>query len=124
MKSSNMLRRLIIVGTALFLLLSPIAGSRVLGKGKSTEPDAAYIHSVEQEYVLAIRESLTEMGYTNAGVTLTKISEDGFTHYTVTIHHRRIDRMDETGRQALTDVLLLEQMDLEHCSVGIQYLEY
>ncbi len=49
---------------------------------------------------------LSQEGFANCGVTLTRVIDaDGEREYTFTIHHNRIDRMDEEERQALREEL-------------------
>lgn len=58
----------------------------------------------EREAVLLAdtREYLSDAGFCNSGVTLNRVvDEEGVRSYTFTIHHRRIDCMDEAGRQRL-----------------------
>ena len=53
------------------------------------------------------REFLTEEGFLNSGVMLTKVVDaDGSREYTLTVHHGRIDEMTEEERE-----ILLEKME-------------
>ena len=61
-----------------------------------------YYHDMEKEYVKQTRDRLNVLGYENAGVSMTMITnEDGSHEYTVSIHHARIDAMDETRQEIL-----------------------
>lgn len=54
------------------------------------------------------REYLSDAGFLNSGVTLSRtVDAEGNRSYTFTIHHRKIDCMDEKGRQALGEKLLV-----------------
>lgn len=56
----------------------------------------------EAELLADTREYLSDAGFRNSGVTLNRtVDEEGTRSYTFTIHHRRIDCMDESGRQKL-----------------------
>lgn len=63
----------------------------------------------EREAVLLAdtREYLSDAGFLNSGVTLSRtVDAEGNRSYTFTIHHRKIDCMDESERQALGEKLL------------------
>lgn len=60
----------------------------------------------EAQLVTDTRAYLNGGGFRNSGVNLTRIvSPEGGRSYTFTIHHRRIDRMEEAGRQKLKEDL-------------------
>ena len=53
------------------------------------------------------RQYLNEAGFRDSGVTLSRtVDAEGNRSYTFTIHHRKIDCMDENGRQALGEELM------------------
>lgn len=63
-----------------------------------------YDRTVRQEYLQTIRTFLEEKGYGNSGVTMNYvINEDGSIEYTVTIHHRKIDKLDDEGKNLLAE---------------------
>lgn len=65
-----------------------------------------YYRMEEQELLGRTKELLTEMGYKNSGVTLTRVvDEDGSREYTFTIHHGKIDKMSDAERAELAKVL-------------------
>lgn len=71
-----------------------------------TRPDYAeleeYYLEREAQLVKDTMAYLNGHGFDNGGVMLTRVMDgDGGRTYTVTIHHRRIDRMDETGQEDL-----------------------
>lgn len=60
----------------------------------------------EQQLLNGMRQYLEEHGYRDSGVTLTyALDTDGNCDYTFTIHHRRINSMSETEREALSSEL-------------------
>ena len=65
------------------------------------------------------------MGYENAGISLTKtVNETGGLDYTISIHHRRIDKMDEYQREALSDIIIGDGINAVNCSVSTEFIEY
>ena len=49
-----------------------------------------------------VKDFLEKKGYADSGVALTRVvKEDGARDYTITIHHGKIDEMDDFSRQAL-----------------------
>ena len=74
------------------------AGNAVLSRQEREQ----YFKEREKAYVKELRAYLTECGYSDSGVTLTRTTEsDGTIYYNATIHHRRIDRMDASAREVL-----------------------
>lgn len=72
-------------------------------KGRGDDK-AQYDHMVRQNYVETLRSFLEEKGYGNSGVTMNYvINEDDTVEYMVTIHHRKIDKLEEKERSLLAD---------------------
>ncbi len=68
----------------------------------SVQEIEGYYREKEQELVEGVRAFLEERGFSNSGVMLTRVVDtDGSRQYTLTVHHGRINRMDETDRQNL-----------------------
>jgi len=60
----------------------------------------------ERQMVKDTRMFLNQQGFVNSGVTLTRVvDEDGRRWYTLTVHHRLIDQMKVSEREALADKL-------------------
>ncbi|MBE5883674.1 MAG: hypothetical protein E7291_04575 [Lachnospiraceae bacterium] len=81
----------------------------------------------EQERVLLqnTREQLREMGYTNCGVTLTRVVDaEGNREYTFTIHHGKIDKMSDTERDELAKLLACGEGIDENCTFYHEFLLY
>lgn len=56
----------------------------------------------ERGLINATRDYLKQQGFADSGVTLTRVVDgDGSRLYTVTVHHRGIDRMEEAERDVL-----------------------
>lgn len=70
----------------------------------------------EQQLLSDMKQYLNENGYRNGGVTLTyAVDEDGSCDYTFTIHHKKINGMSETEREALSAELA------QACNAGGSY---
>ena len=53
----------------------------------------------EQELITSVKDFLSQKGYTNCGVTMTRVmDESGIRHYTLTVHHDRISKMNATEK--------------------------
>ncbi len=82
-----------------------------------------YYEAMEDSYVKVLREELTESGYRNAGITMTKIFyEDGVREYTVKLHHKKMERLSEQEKQDL----LVKLSDIgfadKECRVYLKFL--
>ena len=65
-----------------------------------------YYRTQEKQLLQETKDYLTEKGFANSGVTLTRVvDEAGKRDYTFTIHHGKIDRMNETERLELAAAL-------------------
>lgn len=63
-------------------------------------------HEMETEYLKGTKEILSEAGYKNSGVNMTKIiDEEGRRTYTVRIHNRRIDALKDAEKEELMNEL-------------------
>lgn len=72
-----------------------------MGKPDYAELEGYYLEK-EAQLVKDTKAYLNGHGFDNGGVMLTRVVDaDGSRTYTVTIHHKRIGRMDETGRERL-----------------------
>ena len=66
-----------------------------------------YYREIEAEYVKEVRFFLNEEGYSNSGVTMTKvIDEEENRSYTMTIHHRGIGNLQQEEQEQLQEELL------------------
>ena len=65
-----------------------------------------YYQEKEKELVEEARAFLSGEGYTYSGVMLTRVvTADGDREYTLTVHHGKIDKLDDEGRQKLMEGL-------------------
>lgn len=93
------------------ILLTMIAAFFVTGtvkgqnNGDNNEKDA-YYDQVEREYLILLKEELKEEGFSNCGITMTKvIFEDGNREYTVLINHKSIKKLSSNEKQELISSL-------------------
>ena len=92
---------LLAITAAFCISATAISQSRV-----PNEAMIAYEKEQMQQYSKELRTYLTELGYNNSGVTLTRTTQsDGSKFYTAKIHHTRIDKMDEYQREELLALL-------------------
>lgn len=82
----------------------------------------AYYEEMEDTYVEKLKCALTDNGYRNAGITMTKVFyENGKREYTVKLHHKRLERLDETMQQEL--LAELSEIEFADSEVNI-YLKF
>lgn len=82
-----------------------------------------YYREKEKEMVREVREYLNQEGYENSGVTLTRVAEaDGGREYTLTVHHGRINRMDEEDRENLKKELSAFDFEAANCTFCHEFL--
>ena len=72
--------------------------------GNSASEKEAYYRAMEEQLLVDTKAYLADQGYSNSGVTLNRIVDaEGKREYTFTIHHSRIDKMDEAKRVDLQE---------------------
>ena len=77
----------------------------------------------EQQLLTDVRQYLKDNGYTNSGVTLTYVTDaDGDPEYTFTIHHKRINDMNEEEREAFSAELMQACNAFGSYSISYEYL--
>ena len=65
-------------------------------KGTVTQRDETVenYREMEEQYLSQVQAVMAQAGYPNSGVTMTYVTaENGDRHYTVQIHHRRLEKM-------------------------------
>lgn len=84
-----------------------------------------YYREQEKNLLQETKDYLTEMGFKNSGVTLTRVvDETGKRDYTFTIHHGKIDNMSENERTELAELLLTKTVLDENCTFYHEFLMY
>ena len=98
----------------IFLLATQTVQSSECHNRKETE---AFYQALEKEYLADIKGYLNTEGLVNSGVMITRIvEEDGSRVYTVTIHHRRLDKFSEEEKAELIEELRMLAFWDENCS--------
>lgn len=55
-----------------------------------------YYEQLEREYIGQVRSFLTQQGYRNSGVTLSRVVDDeGQRSYTILVHHSAMDQLED-----------------------------
>ena len=103
-------RRVIITVSALALIgitVFCISGTVHSSEKVERREREKYYREIEAEYVKEVRFFLNEEGYSNSGVTMTKvIDEEENRSYTMTIHHRGIGNLQQDEQEQLQEELL------------------
>lgn len=82
-----------------------------------------YCRVQEKEMVQQVRTYLNENGYKNSGVMLTRIvDESGKCEYTLTVHHGKIDKLDDDERELLKKELSVFDFATEDCKFYHEFL--
>ncbi len=65
-----------------------------------------YYAALEKEFLKQAKQTLEEQGYSNCGVTMTRVTnEDGSREYTVLLHHKKLEWLGQADRDSLTNML-------------------
>ena len=92
-------------------------------KDKRLQHKNEYYEQIEDEYVKVLRNTLADKGYSNAGITMTKIFyENGRREYTVKLHHKRMERLDADEQQILLAELSEINFAADECEVYLKFL--
>lgn len=104
--------------TALCVTVTAVGQSHIEDK----EMEEFY-RAKEKETVEQVRTYLNGNGFQNSGIALTRVVDgEGNREYTLTIHHDRIDAMDEEARDALRDALSVFGFTSDRCSFRQEFL--
>ncbi|MCR5716880.1 MAG: hypothetical protein K6G23_08545 [Lachnospiraceae bacterium] len=80
--------------------------------------------TLEANYTTALRALLSQEGYRNCGISLTKVyTEEGGRDYTVQVHHHRISRSDDATKEALLRDLTSVRFPADNCTMHVEILE-
>lgn len=118
---------LFIVTTAFLVAISAFCiTTTVLSQSNIGEQELEnYYREQEKELLCQTKQQLKDLGYTNCGVTLTRVvDEEGNREYTFTIHHGKIDKMSMEERDALAAELACDITLTEKCSFYHEFLMY
>lgn len=117
------MRKQILFGVITVVLVIILAGSIsgvALGKPQHTvEMDGKAYLQLEEIYVDQVKEMLAQEGLGSAGVTLTyERDRDGSRHYTLLVHHHRLEGFEQQEIEALADKMEACFFESEECSVS------
>lgn len=96
-----------IIGLFIIMVLALCIGATASARGKALreERQKAYLEK-KAVVVRTVREYLSERGYQNSGVTLTRREYgENEEEYQLTVHHGRMERLSDLERQELEDAL-------------------
>lgn len=118
--------RFYVLTLLVMLLFFPFMGLQAKGQEEKTQVfDRETYERMETEYEERLCDMLDRKGYSNAGITMTKvIRTDGSRIYTVLIHHKRIDRLDDAEKQILLNELGSVSFGDGQCSILHKFLTY
>ncbi len=107
---------------ALVLTAAFMAVITVHSQERTRESEAGY-RRMEREYVEEARAFLDGVGCRDSGLTLTRVVDgEGNRTYTLTVHHRRIDRMEPREREELAGQLTALSFGAEGCTFTCHFL--
>lgn len=87
-----------------FVIVSMVTITVNATEDKRLQHNNEYYEELEEQYIEALRSSLEENGYRNAGITMTKVFyENGEREYTVRLHHRRMEKLSKAEQDALLE---------------------
>lgn len=83
-----------------------------------------YYALMEEEYCMNMRHLLDEKGYRNSGITIRWISDgQGTRDYMVFIHHRKIERLDDQGKEKLLRELSQTEFADKQCTFHYEFIK-
>ena len=113
---------LITIGLLILAFATMTISVNATGENRLQHKDE-YYEAMEDCYVEALRTSLSEAGYRNAGITMTKVFyEEGQREYTVKPHHKRMEKLDEQAKQDLIAKLSEIPFADSECRVYLKFL--
>lgn len=99
------------------IILFCVKGTVMSRDSGGYERQNKYYAVLEQEYLEKTRRLLNEEGFSNCGINLRWVAnEEGSREYTVTLHHRRLERMTGREQSDLTERLMGAEFQDAACS--------
>lgn len=107
MRITRSLPLTIILSVVLMLIIAFCFTETVISQSnKARCIEEKYYDEMEAAYLIELKQLLTEEGYRNSGVTMTRVTgEDGVRSYTVSIHHKLIDELSSSEQEQLKAML-------------------
>lgn len=114
----------IISGVCLAVTVFCILGTMMGKNSSASKIEEKQYREMEENYVSEIRELLTEEGYENSGITMTWVKDEtGERIYTVTIHHKRIDKLSDSEKETLIEECRAIEFPDKECGFFHKFLE-
>ena len=93
-----------VVGISILVFVILIGGKVYAQSVEAAEREQREL--MESRYISVLKEELTDRGYANSGVNMTKqTDENGEWEYTVTVYHRSFAWMNNNKQQELENML-------------------
>ena len=111
------------VTTVVLILIIVLCIGNTVKSESSAETQRIENRYRERELLSEMRGYLNDNGFRNSGVTLTYVADaDGSVEYTFTIHHKKINEMDEAEREELTRELASSGVAAGNETIRYEYL--
>ena len=127
-RTNDLTKTIIFLATTILLVAFSVLciTGTVMSKTDFSEQELeSYYHEQEKELLCQTKEKLQDLGFTNSGVTLTRVVDEvGNREYTFTIHHKKIDKMNMEERTELAVLLASDITLTENCSFYHEFLVY
>ncbi len=91
-------------------------------KGTVTQRDETVenYREMEEQYLSQVQAVMAQAGYPNSGVTMTYVTvENGDRHYTVQIHHRRLEKMKTEEQEQLKQQVETATSKMASCNLSL-----
>jgi len=113
----------ITAGLLILFIFSMVTMTVNATENKRLQHVDSYYEEMEEEYVKILRDELTNKGYRNAGITMTKILYDnGEREYTVKLHHKRMNNLEDSEKEELLKQLSEIAFADSECRVYLKFL--
>ncbi|MBR1472001.1 MAG: hypothetical protein IJ600_10225 [Lachnospiraceae bacterium] len=89
----------------LVILMFFFSQVRAAGQEDIHADEDLYYQQLIKDYTQNLRGELAKRGCPNSGLTVSAVIDGQIRTYYIRIHHDRLSRMDETGRQAVLESL-------------------
>lgn len=123
MRSTFAVKRLftcLLMAAVLVVIISGMCSICAMGRNRRYFSDVS--KECEQEYIKSVKGILADYGVYNAGINLTKTSEDGTSiEYTVVINSYVIDKMDDAETAQLYNSLIQTEPAIANSTVEIRF---
>ncbi|MCH5255692.1 MAG: hypothetical protein J1D87_00305 [Lachnospiraceae bacterium] len=120
MKRKNCL--FVIMTMLLVLIILFCTTETVMSQGRVSR-QKQYYADMEKQYLSDIKNTLNEKGYPQSGITIRWVSDgEGLRSYTVMIHHRKINSLNNNEIEKLQKELTVTEFNDESCTFSYEFL--